>query len=91
MLSACSIARSCSGGVVWATFVAIRATPTLLALRPALHPIGEGSIAIILGSRNFGILPASLAMLLTAPLLLLGRPPRLPVKRAISTVERIPM
>merc|ERR1719190_358135 len=28
-------------------------------------------------------------MLLTAPLLLLGRPPRLPVKRAISTVEGI--
>jgi len=72
VLSARSIACSCGGGIARATFVAIRATPRLLALRPALHPIGEGSIAIILGSSNFFIMPASLAMLLTAPLLLLG-------------------
>merc|ERR1712039_317058 len=72
MLSARSIALSCSGSIVWATFVAIRATPLLLALRPALDPIGEGSIAIVLSSSNFSIMPASLAMLLAAPLLLLG-------------------
>merc|ERR1712113_315416 len=87
ILSACSIARSCSSGIARATFVAIRAAPRLLALGPALHPIGEGSIAVILGSSNFFIMPASLAMLLTAPLLLLGCPPRLPIERAISAIE----
>merc|ERR1719148_102976 len=58
MLSTCTIASSCSGGIAWTTFEARRATPGLLALGPAFHPIGEGSIAIVLGSRNFGILPA---------------------------------
>merc|ERR1711897_54281 len=58
MLSARSIALSCSGGIVWTTFVAIRATPLFLALRPALDPIGEGSIAIILGSRSFCVVTA---------------------------------
>jgi len=89
MLSTGSIAASCSSRICWASFVAKRTTPGLLALGPALHPIGERCIAIVLGSRHFCILPTSLAMLITAPLLLLGRPPCLPIEEAIRAIERV--
>jgi len=88
-LSTRSIACTCSGCISWARFDAMRATPALLALGPALHPIGEGRIAIVLCSRNFRILPTTLAVLYAAPLLLLGRPLRRPITLPISTIERI--
>jgi len=84
-----SIAASCSSRITWATFVAKRTTPGLLALGPALHPIGETCIAIVLGSLHFCILPTSLAMLGTAPLLLLDRPPCRPIEDAIRAIERV--
>merc|ERR1712056_44629 len=82
MFSTCSIACTCSGRICWARFEAVRATPDLL-------PIGEGRIAVVLLSRNFCILPATLAVLHTAPLLLWCRPLRRPVSLAISAVVRI--
>merc|ERR1712045_397661 len=89
MLSAGSIACACSGCISWARLHAMRATPALLALGPALHPIGEGRIAVVLCSRNFCILSATPAMLRTAPLLLLGRPLCLPISLPIGAIERI--
>jgi len=84
-----AIACTCSNRISWATFDATRATPALFALGPALHPIRESRIAVVLCSRNFRILPTTLAMVLTAPSLLRGRPLSLPITKPISAVERI--
>jgi len=89
VFSSGSIAQPCISRICWATFDAMRATPCLLALGPALDPIGEGRVAIVLCSRNFPILPTTLAMLIAAPLFLPGRPLRRPVRRPISAIERI--
>ena len=89
VLSTSSIACTCSGCISGARFDAMRATPALLALGPAFHPIGESRIAIVLCSRNFCILPTTLSMLNATPLLLLGRPLRGPISLPISAIERI--
>jgi len=89
ILSPSSIACACSGCICWAALHAMRATPALLALGPGLHPIGEGRIAVILRSWNFSILPTTLAMMRTAPLLFLCRPFRWPISLPVGAIERI--
>merc|ERR1719433_2664229 len=71
VLSTRSIACTCSSCISRAGLDAMRATPALLALGPSLHPVCEGRIAVVLRSRNFTILPTTLAVLYAAPLLLL--------------------
>jgi len=89
VLSTGSVASTCCRSICWTTLDAMRATPALLAFGPALHPVCEGRIAVVLCSRNFCILPTTLAMLYAAPLLLLGRPLRRPISLSISAIERI--
>jgi len=67
----------------------MRATPALLALGPGLHPVCKSRIAVVLRSRNFRILPTTLAVLFAAPALFLGRPLSWPVSLPISAIERI--
>jgi len=77
------------GSVRGAAMVSMLAAPLLLVLRPALHPILSACIAIIHVCNRFLVVATALAMYLTAELLFVQTPSRLPVQVAQGAIVRV--
>jgi len=76
-----------------ATLVGVLAAPCLLGNRPSLHPICKSRIAVVgsgwTGVPALTIFWAAFAMDVAAPLLLIDRPPRLPLCVVVCTIEGV--